>query len=145
MRLSLQAVSFKEFSRIVYVFHCSVIKVLICSLSFATACLLYHFQNPLSTTFFNFFYFFKLFLLWFCGFLRQLIQNTTLFLQCQPENLTFFKNYSSFSSHLPFHIMTKNILHLLYSLPCTAPSINCHIDFFRYTCFHSFPRCVTLR
>ena len=33
MRLSLQAVSFKEFSRIVYVFHCSVIKVLICLLS----------------------------------------------------------------------------------------------------------------
>ena len=55
MCLSLQAVSFKEFSRIVYVFHCSVIKVLICSLSFATACLLYHFQNPLSTTFFQLF------------------------------------------------------------------------------------------
>ena len=33
MCLSLQTVSFKEFSRIVYVFHCSVIKVLICSLS----------------------------------------------------------------------------------------------------------------
>ena len=31
MCLSLQTVSFKEFSRIVYVFHCSVIKVLICS------------------------------------------------------------------------------------------------------------------
>ena len=57
MCLSLQTVSFKEFSRIVYVFHCSVIKVLICSLSFATACLLYHFQNPLSTTFFQLFLF----------------------------------------------------------------------------------------
>ena len=33
MCLSLQTVSFKEFSRIVYVFHCSVIKVLICFLS----------------------------------------------------------------------------------------------------------------
>ena len=33
MCLSLQAASFKEFSRIVYVFHCSVIKVLICVLS----------------------------------------------------------------------------------------------------------------
>ena len=144
MCLSLQTVSFKEFSRIVYVFHCSVIKVLICLLS-CDSLFTISLSKPFVNNFFSTFYFFKLFLLWFCGFLRQLIQNTTLFLQCQPENLTFFKYYSSFSSHLPFHIMTKNILHLLYSLPCTAPSINCHIDFFRYTCFHSFPRCVTLR
>ena len=34
MCLSLQTVSFKEFSRIVYVFHCSVIKVLIYALSY---------------------------------------------------------------------------------------------------------------
>ena len=55
MCLSLQAVSFKEFSRIVYVFHCSVIKVLICPLSrdsLFTISQLFLFVN-------NFFIFFK--------------------------------------------------------------------------------------
>ena len=55
MCLSLQTVSFKEFSRIVYVFHCSVIKVLICSLSrdsLFTISQLFLFVN-------NFFIFFK--------------------------------------------------------------------------------------
>ena len=156
MCLSLQTVSFKEFSRIVYVFHCSVIKVLICSLSFATACLLYHFQSPLSTTFFQLFISLSCFC---CDSVAScdssyriprysynvnpkiwLFSKIWLF-----QKFDFFKIYSSFSTHLPFYIMTNNILHLLYSLPCTAPSINCHIDFFRYTCFHSFPRCVTLR
>ena len=151
MCLSLQTVSFKEFSRIVYVFHCSVIKVLICSLSFATACLLYHFQNPLSTTFFQLFLFLSVVsvvILWLLATAHTeyhaiLTMSTRKFDFFQKFD--FFKIYSSFSTHLPFYIMTKNILHLLYSLPCTAPSINCHIDFFRYTCFHSFPRCVTLR
>ena len=107
MCLSLQTVSFKEFSRIVYVFHCSVIKVLICSLSFATACLLYHFQNPLSTTFFQLFLFLSVVsvvILWLSATAHTeyhsiFVMSTTNFVFSQKQQISFFrKNFDYFIS-----------------------------------------------
>ena len=79
-------------------------------------------SKPFVNNFFSTFYFFKLFLLWFCGFLRQLIQNTTLFLQCQPENLTFFKNltFSKFIQvfQLIFHFTLWQRIYYTFYILC---------------------------
>ena len=90
----------------------TVLRQLVYYITFKTLC-----QQLFST-----FYFFKLFLLWFCGFLRQLIQNTTLFLQCQPENLIFFKNltFSKFIQvfQLIFHFTLWQRIYYTFYILC---------------------------
>ena len=97
---SLKNKTFKNFSRL---FHCSVIKVLklfLCCLSTGATLILYHSFFSLSTTFFNFFYFYLSvlfsFLRFASGFFCVSVVSSAATCYIIPSEFPFVNNFFNF-------------------------------------------------